>query len=62
MVLVTAYSDQSKRLAQQVVARAAKNLSRSGKTVYRDATSGRYVVSKAGEGIRENDRKDRTSK
>lgn len=57
VALVTAYSDQSKRLAQQVVARAAKNLSRSGKTVHRDVKSGRYVVTKAGGGeIRTTDR------
>jgi len=40
---MSAYSERSQELACELAAKAAKNLSRSGKTVTVDS-SGRYVV------------------
>jgi hypothetical protein len=40
------YSERSQALARELAEKAAKNLRRSGRTVERSATTGRYVVSR----------------
>lgn len=41
---MSGYSEQSQRLAEELAEKAANNLRRSGRTVERSATTGRYVV------------------
>ncbi|MFD2340728.1 hypothetical protein FGG90_10580 [Clavibacter tessellarius] len=45
---MSTYSAESQRLAHELVARAAENLARSGKSVYYDSEVGRYVVVEPG--------------
>jgi hypothetical protein len=45
---MSTYSAESQRLAHELVARAAENLARSGKSVYYDAEVGRYIVVEPG--------------
>lgn len=45
---MSTYSAESQRLAHELVARAAENLARSGKSVYYDPEIGRYVVVERG--------------
>ena len=47
---MSGYSEQSQKLAEELAEKAAKNLRRSGRTVERSATTGRYVVSRKGDG------------
>ncbi len=41
---MSGYSEQSQKLAEELAEKAANNLRRSGRTVERSATTGRYVV------------------
>ena len=47
---MSGYSEQSQKLAEELAEKAAKNLRRSGRTVERSATTGRYVVSRKVDG------------
>jgi len=47
---MSGYSEQSQKLAEELAEKAAKNLRRSGRIVERSATTGRYVVSRKGDG------------
>lgn len=47
---MSAYSEQAQKLAEQLAEKAANNLRRSGRTVVRNVTTGRYVVSNKGGG------------
>jgi len=47
---MSGYSEQSQRLARELAEKAAKNLRRSGRTVERDAETGRYTVGPRGGG------------
>ena len=40
------YSEQSQQLAKELLAKATKNLNRTGKAVHRDSATGRYVVTR----------------
>ncbi len=44
------YSEQSQKLAEELAEKAAKNLRRSGRTIERSTATGRYVVSRKGDG------------
>ncbi|OUE19186.1 hypothetical protein BFL36_14180 [Clavibacter michiganensis] len=45
---MSTYSAESQRLAHELVARAAENLARSGKSVFYDSEASRYVVVEPG--------------
>lgn len=45
---MSAYSEQSQKLAEQLAEKAASNLRRSGRTVVRSAVTGHYIVSRKG--------------
>ncbi|MCR2799485.1 hypothetical protein QNO21_10140 [Microbacterium sp. zg-Y818] len=41
---MSGYSEQSQQLAEELVAKAKRNLERSGRTVERQGPTGRYIV------------------
>ncbi len=43
---MSGYSEQSQKLAKELAEKAARNLRRSGRTVERSATTGRYIVAR----------------